>query len=82
MILTNEVPGRNRDRIRKHGKIKVSYDAIAKMLDLPKDCSIVAVYDNIDNYISLKVINENIKEIAEGSPVTELLPGQGGWKSP
>jgi len=82
MILTNEVPGLSRERTRKHGMIKVSYDAIAKMLDLPKDCSIVAVYDNIDNYVSLKVINDHIKDTAEGSPVTELLPGQGGWKSP
>lgn len=80
MLTTSEIPGTAVIRHRKYGLIEISYDALAKLMDLPKEASIVSI-DDIDtnNSIRIKIIHSGIKDTAEGSPLPEISVGQAGW---
>lgn len=80
MLTTSEIPGTTVVRNRKWGIIELSYDTIAKLLDLPKEASIAAIKDiDTNNSIRIKIIHSGIKDTAEGSPLPEISVGQAGW---
>ena len=80
MILASQVNGIDAKMETRFGTVEISYEALAKMLALPDNCTIVSIFDRGDqNTFSIKIINENIKQLSEGVPITEILVGQGGW---
>ena len=80
MITTNHVQGLDRERERKFAYVEVTYDALAKMLDLPLGSSIVSVADRDDNSLRCKIVRRTGKDIMEGAPIPEMAPGQGDWE--
>ncbi len=81
MIVTTDIEGADVTRHRKWAMLTpISYDALAKALDLPAGWSIVGVVDHMaDCAISFKVMTTSTKDVAEGGPIPEVLPGQAGW---
>lgn len=81
MLTTSEIPGTSVDRRhKKYGLIDMSYDALAKLMDLPREASIVSIKDiDTNNSIRIKIVHTGIKDIQEGSPLPEISVGQVGW---
>lgn len=81
MIKTSDVNGINVERHRKWVIYDMTYDAVAKMMGLPKGWSIVSIKDNFtNNSLSVKLIAPNVKDIPEGVEIPTIMPGQVGWE--
>ena len=79
MITSKEITGVDRDRELKWCYIDLTYEAIAKMLSLPKGCTIVSTQDTRNNRLELKCIHTGLKSTKEGGEIPVLMPGQGNW---
>ena len=81
MIVTSDkVPGKDVSRVDKYRVIRLSYNALAKLLELPEGSSIVGTSDEfITNSIGIKIVGFDNKVLQEGIEITELIPSQQGW---
>ena len=83
MITTNDIGGVNRKRHDKWGMIEITYEALAKLLGLPDNYTIVSVSDparrHTINSIHIKMMCNDTKSIGEGEEMASMLPGNGSW---
>jgi hypothetical protein len=81
MITTSDLEGLNSTRHRKFlMTTPISYDAIAKALQLPAGWTIIRVEDmHRDGAVAFKVMTTSTKDVAEGTPIPEVVPGQAEW---
>lgn len=80
MIIQNGITGANVDRYRNFSVINISYDALAKILELPDNLSIVGTSDNFENNsISIKVIGSR-KIHKEAVELDEIMLTPTGWE--
>jgi hypothetical protein len=81
MIVTaDKGPGKDIKREDKYQVIRLSYNALAKLLELPEGASIVGTSDEfITNTLCIKIVGFNNKIAQEGLEITELLPTPNGW---
>lgn len=80
MILASDVPGQTLERDKRCIKAEVTYEALAKFLDMPMGYSIMCVVDDpMRGIISLKVKTTSTKNVGETLDLPELNPGAAGW---
>lgn len=82
MLTKSEIPGLDVKRDNRFALIDLSYEALAKLLDLPKEATIVHVIDmdsTGSNYIRLKVVHTAVKETQDGGTIPTITVGQLGW---
>jgi len=80
MILANDVDGMTLDRDKRAIKVEVTYEALAKFLDMPGRYSIMCVLDDpMRGFISLKVKTTDTKSVGETLDLPEVNPGAAGW---
>jgi hypothetical protein len=81
MILTSDkIPGEEVERAADYASIRLSYEAIAKLLELPVGARIVGTADEfLSNSVQFKVVGLKIKPTPQGTDIVEIIPGQAGW---
>jgi hypothetical protein len=81
MVITSAaVPGKVINRGNNYAIINLTYEAIAKLLELPEGSRIVGIQDMFaTNSVAFKVIGLSIHQKVEGAEIPEIIPGQGGW---
>lgn len=81
MIVTaDKIPGKDTPRSRNYCIIEVSYELLAKLLELPVGSSIVSTEERFDNHsVAIKVIGGIEGQKMDGGEIVKIIPGQGGW---
>jgi hypothetical protein len=80
MITADDVPGVTSERTKRCIQATITYEALAKLLDMPVDYNIMCVVDDpISGGVTLKVTTLSTKFVEEKVEAPEVYPGIGGW---
>lgn len=80
MIQTGDVTGVFTERESRFAVISMTFEALAKLLDLPSGMSIVGVKDRDEiGAITIKVLSTHSKKVPEGGQPPLIMHGQQEW---
>jgi len=80
IIPSTKIPGKETEREHNFSLIKISYEALAKLLEIPTGSCIVSLSDDFDNNaITIKIKGFGKGPSSQGLPVPELAMVENGW---
>ena len=80
IIPSTKIPGKETPRDRDFSLVRVSYELVAKLLELPAGASIVGIQDEfINNSICIKIKGYGRGSSEQGLDIPELAMVENGW---
>jgi len=80
MITSHSISGAEKNTYKEFRKITISYDALSKLMNLPRSYTLVSAID-CGNSVEFKVLVHDMTDHVEGTELGELIPGD-DWQLP